>query len=136
MKNNLIREKIINWLSIIKKDLELGDQGLIKSERLSQDKHRIEDEIMKIKSELSEIEQLKFEKIKNPWRNTSKTGVFVGKAQVDKELAPLRDYLQFLFEQNFEKSRTLYQKDQLSMDAYQIFSLIWSESFLKILKYF
>jgi hypothetical protein len=101
MKNNLIREKIINWLSIIKKDFELGDQGLIKSERLSQDKHKIEDEISEIKNELSEIEQLKFEKIKNLWRNAPKTGIFVEKEQVSKELTPLRDYLQFLFEQNF-----------------------------------
>lgn len=101
MKNNLIREKIISWLSIIKKDLELGDQGLIKSERLSQDKHKIEDEILEIKDELNEIEQLKFEKIKSSVRNISKTGVFDTKEQVSKELTPIRDYLQFLFEQNF-----------------------------------
>lgn len=101
MKNNLIREKIISWLSIIKKDLEYGDQGLIKSERLSQDKHKIEDEILEIKNELSETEQLKFEKIKSSMRNIPKTGVFVAKEQVSKELTPLRDYLQFLFEQNF-----------------------------------
>jgi hypothetical protein len=101
MNNNLIREKIISWLSIIKKDIELGDQGLIKSERLSQDKYKIEDEISEIKNELSEIEQLEFEKIKNPVRNAPKRGVFVQKEQVEKDLIPLRDYLQFLFEQNF-----------------------------------
>lgn len=101
MSNNQIQDKIVDWLSTIKRDLELGDQGLIKSERLSQDKNRIEDEIVGIKDDLSEIEQLKFDKIKNMWRNVSKTGVFVDKTQVEKELIPLRDYLQFLFEQYF-----------------------------------
>jgi hypothetical protein len=101
MNNSHIQEKIINWLAIIKKAFDLGDQGLLKSERLSQDKHKIEDEILEIKQNLSEIEQLKFEKIKNPYRNVPKTGIFVDKTQVDKELFPLRDYLQFLFEQYF-----------------------------------
>lgn len=101
MSNNQIQDKIVDWLSTIKRDLELGDQGLIKSERLSQDKNRIEDEIVGIKDDLSEIEQLKFDKIKNMWRNVPKTGVFVDKTQVEKELIPLRDYLQFLFEQYF-----------------------------------
>ncbi|MEW6408147.1 MAG: hypothetical protein AB1465_05675 [Patescibacteria group bacterium] len=101
MTNNLIKEKILSWLLIIKKDLELGKQGLIKSERLSQDKNKIEDEILKIKDELSEIEQLKFDKIKSPWRYTPKTGVFVRKGEVEKALTPIKDYLEFLFEQNF-----------------------------------
>lgn len=101
MDNHQIRDKIINWLVVIKKDLELGDQGLLKSERASQDKYRIEDEILEIKNNLSEIEQLKFEKLKNPWRNVPKTGFFIDKTQADKELIPLKDYLQFLFEQYF-----------------------------------
>ncbi len=101
MDRKILREKILSWLSIIKEALELGDQGLVKSERLSQDKNRIEDEIAEIKSSLSEVEQLKFDKIKAVWRNVPKTGMFVQKAQVDKELIPIRDYLQFLFEQYF-----------------------------------
>lgn len=112
--NNKIQNKIREWLLVIKKDLELGNQSLIKSERLSNDKHKIEDEILEIKNELSEVEQLRFEKIKNPLRNLPKTGMFVGKAEVDKELLPLKNYLQFLFEQySRTKVKQLLEDEEL-----------------------
>ncbi len=101
MTNNQIRDKIVAWLSVLRKDFELGNEGLLKSERLHLDKSKVEDEIFAIKDSLSEIEKLRFEKIKPLLRNEPKTGFFLTKEQVLKDLTPLNEYVHFLFEQYF-----------------------------------
>ena len=96
MTNQEILEKLNLQLKEVQEMLALGDMGLLKSEELSNTKHRIEDELKTFKPFFEKIEALKIEKTIPVWRSVPKTGMFLSSNQVNPDLAPLHILLQEL----------------------------------------
>lgn len=89
MTDSELVEKLNSQLKEVNEMLALGDMGLLKSEELSNTKHRIEDELKTFKPFFEKIESLKIEKAIPVWRNMPKTGIFLNSSQVNPELNPL-----------------------------------------------
>lgn len=97
MTDSEILEKLTSYLAEINEMLSLGDMGLLKSEELTNTKHRIEDELKTIKPFFGKVESLKIEKTIPVWRmKYPKTGMFLSSHQVNPELSPLHILLQEL----------------------------------------
>lgn len=97
MTDSEILEKLNSYLAEINELLSLGDMGLLKSEELSNTKHKIEDELKIIKPFFGKVESLKIEKTIPVWRmKYPKTGMFLSSPQVNPELSPLHILLQEL----------------------------------------
>lgn len=89
-------EQLQKLLSDIDEILGLGKEGLLKSERLSKEKHFVEDQLKKISKDLDERSQLSIEKTIPKWRNIPKSGIFVSPNEVINELTPLIALIQGL----------------------------------------
>lgn len=86
-------EKLNSQLKEVNEMLALGDMGLLKSDELSNTKHRIEDELKASKQFFEKIESLKIEKTIPVWRSLPKTGMFLNSNQVSASLNPLHTLL-------------------------------------------
>lgn len=89
MTDSELVEKLNSQLKEVNEMLALGDMGLLKSEELSNTKHRIEDELKTFKPFFEKIESLKIEKAIPVRRNMPKTGIFLNSSQVNPEFNPL-----------------------------------------------
>ncbi len=96
MTDSKILEKLNSHFAEVNEMLSLGDMGLLKSEELSNTKHRIEDELKIIKPFFEKVEALKIERAIPAWRNAPKIGIFLNSGQVNPELSPLHILIQEL----------------------------------------
>ena len=73
--------------------LSLGQEGLLKSERMYGTIYSVEDKLREISQSLDERSRLSVEKVIPMWRNEPKTGIFVRYEEVEKRTTPLRTLL-------------------------------------------
>lgn len=73
--------------------LSLGNDGLLKSERMYETIHSVEDHLKEISNQFDERSRLSIEKTIPMWRNVPKTGIFVQFGEVVKRVSPLKTLL-------------------------------------------
>ena len=91
--------------------LSLGQDGLLKSERMYGTIYAVEDKLKEISKSLDERSRLSIEKTIPMWRNVPKTGIFVRNEEVEKMAAPLRTLLaELLSKQTGQPALSLKQE--------------------------
>lgn len=85
--------------------LSLGNDGLLKSERMYETIYSVEDYLKKISNELDERSRLSIEKTIPMWRNLPKTGIFVESNEVIKRVVPLKTLLAELLTKQSSQSK-------------------------------
>ena len=88
-----LKEKYTKLIKELDEILSLGNDGLLKSERMYQVVYSVEDQLKEISKELDERSQLSIEKNIPMWRNVPKSGIFVRNEEVIKRVAPLKALL-------------------------------------------
>lgn len=89
-------ELIENYKKLIKEIddiLSLGNDGLLKSEKMYQVIYAVEDKLKEISKELDERSKLSIEKNIPMWRNVPKNGIFVHNEEVINRVTPLKALL-------------------------------------------
>jgi len=88
-----LKEKYTKLINELDEILSLGNEGLLKSERMYQVIYSVEDQLKEISKELDERSQLSIEKNIPMWRNVPKSGIFVRNEEVTKRVFPLKALL-------------------------------------------
>lgn len=88
-----LRQEISDLLKQVDKILSLASEGLLKSERLSETKYKVEDKLKELSNNFDENDQLLIEKNIPKLRNLPKHGIFVDSNQAINKITPLRTLL-------------------------------------------
>ena len=88
-----LKERYTKLITELDDILSLGNEGLLKSEKMYQVVYGVEDQLKEISNELDERSQLSIEKNIPMWRNVPKSGVFVRNEEVIKRVSPLKALL-------------------------------------------